>query len=155
MTNPYGSKWIRPDKRLAIYLRDRFTCLVCLRDMHGANHRDLTLDHLNPRASDFGTNESSNLYTSCLNCNSRRQDNRLSDIADEAAIKRIWNNVALDITPYRELAKTLTTAQKNMDTAAQNASARNAGQAPQAPQQPAQQVQRQPATPPTPQQPQR
>ena len=39
-------QWIRADKRLAIYLRDRFTCLYCCRDLHDADPADVTLDHL-------------------------------------------------------------------------------------------------------------
>lgn len=64
-----GSKWIRPEKRLAIYHRDGFTCVYC-----GASARDVTLslDHLKPR-SQGGTNDATNLVTACLPCNSKRQ----------------------------------------------------------------------------------
>ncbi|MCP3681277.1 MAG: HNH endonuclease [bacterium] len=64
-----GSKWIRPEKRLAIYLRDGLACAYC-----GANLEDggqLTLDHLKPR-SKGGDNKETNLVTCCKKCNSSR-----------------------------------------------------------------------------------
>lgn len=67
----HGSKWIRKDKRLAIYLRDGLACCWC-----GAGVEEgvcLTLDHIAPR-SQGGTNDVSNLITACKPCNSRRQD---------------------------------------------------------------------------------
>lgn len=74
----YGSNWIRRDKRLAIYLRDGMSCVWC-----GAGVEDgvsLTLDHLEPR-SHGGTNESTNLVTACLSCNSKRQDRSMVEFA--------------------------------------------------------------------------
>ena len=64
-----GSHWIRPEKRLAIYLRDGLACAYC-----GATIEDgarLTLDHLRP-VSRGGSNEASNLVTCCCKCNSSR-----------------------------------------------------------------------------------
>jgi hypothetical protein len=61
--------WIRPEKRLAIYLRDGLACCYC-----GAAVEDgakLTLDHLRPYKSN-GTNLPTNLVTCCLSCNSSR-----------------------------------------------------------------------------------
>lgn len=66
-----GSKWIRPSKRLAIYLRDGMACTYC-----GATLEDgaqLTLDHIKP-VNKGGTNGETNLVTACLCCNSKRQD---------------------------------------------------------------------------------
>lgn len=39
-----GGKWIRPDKRLAIYLRDRFECSYCGTDLANAKRASVTLD---------------------------------------------------------------------------------------------------------------
>src|SRR4051812_35019306 len=39
-------QWITAKKRLAIYLRDRMTCVYCLVDLHDADPRDITLDHI-------------------------------------------------------------------------------------------------------------
>ena len=66
MSNVHGSKWLRPEKRLAIYARDGFACLYC-----GSEER-LTLDHLLARELG-GTNDASNLVTACLTCNSSKQ----------------------------------------------------------------------------------
>ena len=64
-----GMNWIRPEKRLAIYLRDGLACVWC-----GATIEDgviLTLDHLKPY-SKGGSHEASNLVTCCGRCNSSR-----------------------------------------------------------------------------------
>lgn len=64
-----GRKWIRDEKRLAIYLRDGLACAYC-----GATVEDgaqLSLDHLLPR-SKGGSNKADNLVTCCTRCNSSR-----------------------------------------------------------------------------------
>jgi 5-methylcytosine-specific restriction endonuclease McrA len=62
-----GGSWIFPATRWAIYHRDDFKCLYC-----GSTDK-LTLDH---RRSVFngGTNKPTNLFTSCLSCNSSKQE---------------------------------------------------------------------------------
>ena len=61
--------WIRPEKRLAIYLRDGLACCYCGHAIEdGAK---LTLDHLMPHSAG-GTNEPANLATCCHRCNSSR-----------------------------------------------------------------------------------
>lgn len=67
---PVG-RWIRPKKRLEIYWRDNWTCLICGRDLAGAPARDVTLDHLVPRSLN-GKNSAFNIFTACRSCNSRR-----------------------------------------------------------------------------------
>lgn len=69
--NKHGSKWIRPEKRLAIYIRDGWDCVYC-RTVFPLG-RDLTLDHIVPRSLGGG-NDAANLVTCCLSCNSSRQD---------------------------------------------------------------------------------
>ncbi len=72
--NRNGSKWIRPEKRLAIYDRDHFCCQYC-----GAGAEDgvqLTLDHVTPRELG-GENKAGNLVTCCLSCNSAKRDTPL------------------------------------------------------------------------------
>ena len=64
-----GMNWIRPEKRLAIYLRDGLACAYC-----GATIEDgarLTLDHLTPHSMG-GKNHESNLVCCCHRCNSAR-----------------------------------------------------------------------------------
>jgi hypothetical protein len=64
-----GMNWIRPVKRLAIYLRDGLACCYCGEGIEqGAK---LTLDHLTCHV-DGGTNEADNLVTCCHRCNSAR-----------------------------------------------------------------------------------
>lgn len=64
-----GSKWIRPERRYAIYVRDGFACVWC-----GDTTAILTLDHLFPRNRHPWDNSARNLVTACWTCNSRRQD---------------------------------------------------------------------------------
>lgn len=66
-------RWIRSEKRLAIYLRDYFECVYCYRDLHGAGSQGITLDHLRTR-SHGGHNHERNLVTACRACNCSRQD---------------------------------------------------------------------------------
>ena len=68
--NSHGSKWIRPDKRLAIYLRDDVACLYCGRALKDAAPAEVTLDHLDARVNG-GNNEADNLVTACRRCNSQ------------------------------------------------------------------------------------
>lgn len=63
-----GSKWIRPEKRRAIYARDGRACVYC-----GRLAPLLCLDHVRPRARG-GTNDARNLVTACVPCNSSRRD---------------------------------------------------------------------------------
>ena len=98
--------WCRPEKRLAIYLRDRFTCLYCLTDLHGADPRDITLDHLVP-VSDGGTNDADNLVTACRACNCSRQDQPLTRFAGRETREHIRRNTRRSLAPYRRLAKAI------------------------------------------------
>ena len=69
--NRNGRNWIRPEKRLALYLRDGLACVYC-----GASLEDgalLTLDYLRP-VSKGGSNAASNLVTVCHTCNSNRKN---------------------------------------------------------------------------------
>lgn len=64
-----GMNWIRPVKRLAIYMRDGLACCYCGEGIEeGAK---LTLDHLKPH-SRGGDNSETNLVTCCHRCNSSR-----------------------------------------------------------------------------------
>ena len=108
--NTNGSKWIRPDKRLAIYMRDGFTCAYC--GSSGVRDRvPLTLDHLQPRELG-GTNEATNLVCACRDCNTNRRsvglDDWLARLPDSSAIaQRINTRTSTDLTPYRAKAKAL------------------------------------------------
>ena len=101
-----SGQWIRSDKRLAIYLRDRFTCLLCLADLHDADPSDITLDHATCR-SDGGGNDEGNVYTTCRSCNCSRQDKPLSRVAGKETLAHIRRNMKRDLAPYRKLAKAI------------------------------------------------
>jgi 5-methylcytosine-specific restriction endonuclease McrA len=88
MANKNGSKWIRPEKRLAIYIRDGFSCAYCGRDLRNAAPEEVNLDHLLPRSAGGG-NEATNLITACRSCNCSRQDKPWADYATGGAIDRI------------------------------------------------------------------
>lgn len=64
-----GMNWIRKEKRLAIYLRDGMACCYCDRGIE--DEVRLTLDHVTPYIKG-GSNDESNLVTSCHQCNSSR-----------------------------------------------------------------------------------
>lgn len=58
--NHNGQKWIRNEKRCAIYARDGFRCVYCLsRDVR------LVIDHVDPS----GGNTEDNLVSACADCN--------------------------------------------------------------------------------------
>jgi 5-methylcytosine-specific restriction endonuclease McrA len=80
--------WIRKEKRLALYIRDRFTCQYCGKDLIAVNSSDITLDHLTPR-SEGGNNEATNLITACKSCNCGRQAKAYYEYATQGAIERI------------------------------------------------------------------
>lgn len=75
-------RWIRPEKRKAIYLRDGLECVYC-----GDSDR-LTLDHICPRVKG-GNNGARNLVTACLSCNSSRQDRSVREFAGEKLVRKI------------------------------------------------------------------
>jgi 5-methylcytosine-specific restriction endonuclease McrA len=100
---PVG-RWIRVEKRLAVYLRDAFTCLYCGKDLHGADPRDVNLDHVVSRV-DGGSNHESNIVTACRNCNCSRQDKPVTRFASPEALKQIRRNTKRDLRPFVKLAK--------------------------------------------------
>jgi 5-methylcytosine-specific restriction endonuclease McrA len=98
--------WIRPVKRLAVYLRDGMRCVYCCADMHGAAPADITLDHLICRA-DGGTNHHANLITACRSCNCSRQDKPVARFCGPATRADIRRLTRRDLKPYLKLAAAL------------------------------------------------
>ena len=77
-----GGKWIRQERRLAIYLRDGLACCWC-----GEGIEDgavLTLEHARPH-SHGGGSRSENLITACRRCNSSRGTRPLAAFARAVA----------------------------------------------------------------------
>ena len=104
-SQPTG-QWITAKKRLAIYLRDGLTCVYCLADLHAADPRDITLDHLVCKV-DGGSNHESNLVTSCRSCNCSRSDKPLSRFAGPETRKHISRNTKRSLKRYLVLAAAL------------------------------------------------
>ena len=123
MSNRNGGKWIRPEKRLAIYIRDGLACVYCSRSgvrEAGQLPARLTLDHLHPRALG-GTNHESNLITACRDCNNARHKRALDvwltslfdcGVAIDALAQRIKHQTSLDLTPFKAQATTMMAVDK-------------------------------------------
>jgi 5-methylcytosine-specific restriction endonuclease McrA len=96
-----GMNWIRPEKRLAIYLRDGLACVYC--EATTENDR-LTLDHLVPYCKS-GSNDSLNLVTCCLSCNSGRGAKPWKRFASPASAAFILRTIRrrLDVDGARKL----------------------------------------------------
>lgn len=102
----YKGVSIRKTTRLAIYLRDDFRCVYCLRNMTNAAPFDLTLDHVTAHA-DGGSNDPSNLVTACRACNCARQDQPLARFAGPETRKHIRRNTRRSLRRYRVMARAL------------------------------------------------
>lgn len=83
--NWYGMNWCRPTTRLAIYLRDGMGCLWCGKGVEDGIA--LSLDHKVP-VKKGGTNDPSNMFTSCCSCNYKRQDKPVATFARVLARER-------------------------------------------------------------------
>ena len=113
-SQPTG-QWITAKKRLAIYLRDGLTCVYCLADLHSADPRDITLDHLVAKV-DGGSNKETNLVTACRSCNCSRQDTPLSRFAGPETRKQIRRNTARKLTRYLVLSAALISGETGFET---------------------------------------
>ena len=101
-----GSKWIRPEKRLAIYLRDEFRCVYCGRDLHRVDPQEINLDHIKCR-SHGGQNDASNLVTSCKSCNCSRGNKKINEWADDATRRAIRRQTKRSLKKPLALAKSI------------------------------------------------
>jgi hypothetical protein len=106
-SRPRKSRWCAKDKRIAIYIRDQFTCLYCGTDLRDADPKDITLDHLEPRMMDSDNrprvkttqdgrpiNDVTNLVTACRACNCSRGCRPWREFAPGGAQIRIEIQVA-------------------------------------------------------------
>ena len=118
----HTKKWIRNEKRLAIYLRDNCQCIYCGKTL--LDKIMLSLDHILPRNSGISDNTPNNLITSCVNCNSARQDKNIQEyltliMGDNAHIvmAKIVELTQKDIKPYLLLAKKMIVEQDSYSQA--------------------------------------
>lgn len=120
----YGKRWIRDEKRLALYLRDGLRCVYCGATLEGG--ACLSLDHLLPR-SKGGSNDATNLVTACKMCNSIRGDRPLAQwlrlVADltgedvEALRRRVQSLRRKSLDKYLAQAKALIAEHGNITKA--------------------------------------
>jgi 5-methylcytosine-specific restriction endonuclease McrA len=103
MEKPYrkanynGMNWITQKKRLAIYLRDGLSCCYCGESVEdGAS---LTLDHVLPVIKG-GTNDASNLVTSCFRCNLHKGKRNLAPFSRAVAAYLDHNVQAITIQKH-------------------------------------------------------
>jgi 5-methylcytosine-specific restriction endonuclease McrA len=111
--NPYQpvGRWIRVEKRLAIYLRDRFTCLYCGFDLHGVGDpRRIQLDHKTPKSQGGGNGER-NVFTSCVHCNCSRGAKSFRAYASPGARQRVNARLRTSLKPFLLLAKSILSGQ--------------------------------------------
>ena len=97
-----GSKWIRKEKRIAIYLHDDYHCAYCACDLVEAPTAECTLDHLNTGHVDH---RATNLVTACRSCNSSRQDTPLAKWAGPARSKKIRQQARRNLSRHLATAK--------------------------------------------------
>ena len=77
-----------------------------LRDLHDADPRDITLDHVVARC-DGGSNYEGNLVTACRACNCSRQDRPLAAFAGPEARRMVRRNTARKLGRYLVMARAL------------------------------------------------
>lgn len=108
-----GSKWIRQEKRLAIYLRDGLACAYC---GHGVESgATLSLDHVVCH-SHGGSNDATNLVTCCTRCNSSRGTRTV-----EAFAKNVAGYINHGVKASTIIKHIATTTQRPLDVAAAKA----------------------------------
>ena len=70
----HGMNWIRQEKRLAIYLRDKFACIYCGAGVE-SEETIFSLDHV----KHYGGNQVENLVTACMDCNTQKGNSKVAD----------------------------------------------------------------------------
>lgn len=99
------ARWIRPKKRLAIYLRDGFRCVYCGQNLAKTlDPKLVTLDHIKTRICG-GNNEVHNLITSCRKCNSCRGSTKIRKWAKASTLKTIHRQTRKNMSKYLRLAR--------------------------------------------------
>lgn len=99
-----SSKWIVKTRRLALYLRDNFTCQYCDKKLQRQKPKNRTLDHLVPREMG-GSHSNDNLVTACLTCNTQRGLKPWEEFAGPTRSFSIRNQLKLE--PLMQKARSL------------------------------------------------
>ncbi len=92
-----GMNWIRPERRLGIYLRDGMACVYCESTIEDGER--LTLDHVMPY-SKGGDNSNGNLVTSCNRCNASRGNRSVASFCKTVAAYLNHGIKAIDILSH-------------------------------------------------------
>lgn len=104
-----SSSWILKQRRLALYIRDRFTCQYCGKDLRDLRPEEMGLDHLEGLVVGGGhtgaNHKNENLITVCRPCNSARGARPWREYAPGGAQERIEVQRYLPVNV--ELAKAL------------------------------------------------
>ena len=101
--------WIPIAERLAVYLRDNFTCLYCGSSLISYKPFDITLDHLKCRERHGANRDFRNLVTACRKCNSKRGSKEWYDYATGGARDRIQRQRRKGMVYFLRLAKAILT----------------------------------------------
>lgn len=105
-----GMNWIRPEKRLAIYLRDGLACCYCGEAVEDGVQ--LTLDHISPY-SKGGSNDATNLITCCHRCNSSRGNRPFATFCRSVA-----GYINHGVTPEQIIAHVTNSRRRTLDVEA-------------------------------------
>lgn len=103
----HKANWITKERRLAIYLRDNFSCLFCGSDLRRVDPFFITLDHLKCRAKHGANDSFSDLVTACRSCNSARGSKEWYDYAPGGAKPRIQKHRRMGMVRFVRMATAL------------------------------------------------
>lgn len=108
MSKHHTSKWLRNSTRLALYLRDDFTCAYCEQKF---DRGFLQIDHIIP-ISKGGSNDTTNLVTACCKCNNEKSAKDIFEYIGYKAAAIIMRVKNTDLTPFRKAALAALKAKK-------------------------------------------
>lgn len=108
-----GMNWVSKQKRLALYIRDGFSCSYCHSNINDGIK--LTLDHIIPRI-EGGSNHETNLVTTCKQCNEvkgdRNHETFIQDVAQYIQAPRERIAALIDRRTNSGLEKTTEVSKK-------------------------------------------
>lgn len=113
-----SGSWIRPLRRLALYIRGHFVCAYCLRDLTGVKPDQITLDHVRGSGNGHrGADHSNrNLVVCCNKCNAAKQDKPFETWATPEQKHRVRNQLRRKVNT--ELARSIMSERQSERAAA-------------------------------------